>query len=380
MWDVAVIGAGLSGLSCAQELSAAGLQVCILDKSRGLGGRMATRRVTPGGERSQAEQPQAPQIRVDHGLRYWQPRSQSLKSLTAELLSAGVIHPWPVSAYEILQREVLTPIELTEPLYGAAMGMSAIARHLSAGFTLEDNLLTGHRAVNLAHAGDHWKITCENGAVTFAKRCAIAIPAAQAADLLATALSSAAPDISGAIKQLNTVSYHPCITVLAGYEPQQANDMGELNPNGWMVTDKVGTSTDWVGLDSSKRNGKNPASSGPVIVIHSKPDFAQQYINAGDLQPAASVLLRASARKIKDWVARPNWFQIHRWRYAQIDRGHPEAALSVVPSLVCGGDWCTPLKTEGSGTESTGTLENIDRAYLSGLAMAKALQNKGPTE
>lgn len=358
MWDVAVIGAGLSGLICAQQLSAAGLQVCVLDKSRGLGGRMATRRVTIDDQL----------IRVDHGLRYWQPRSQGLQALTAELLSAGVIHPWPVSAYEILQREVLSPVELTEPLYVTTLGMSAIAQHLSAGFTLEDNLLTEHRAVKLTDTGDHWKIECENGAVTFAKRCAIAIPAAQAADLLTTTLSnlSDTAHISAAIEQLNTVSYHPCLTVMAGYKPQYATDMGELDPRGWMVTDKVGTSTDWVCLDSSKRKDSNPTGSGPVIVIHSKPDFAEQYIESGDLQPAASVLLRASARKIRDWVAGPSWFQIHRWRYAQVKQDHPEAALSVMPSLVCGGDWCTPAATE--------TLENIDKAYLSGLAMAEALQ------
>lgn len=363
MWDVAVIGAGLSGLVCAQELSAKGLQVCVLDKSRGLGGRMATRRVTID------DQP----LRVDHGLRYWQPRSKGLKALTSELLSAGVIHPWPVSAYEILQREVLKPVELTEPLYVSTTGMRAIAKYLSAGFTLEDNLLNQHRAISLAYSGGHWKIECENGAVTFAKRCAIAIPAPQAADLLTTVANNSSEDsqLLGAIEQLNAISYHPCITVMAGYESQHATDMGALDPNGWMVTDKVGTSTDWVCLDSSKRAGKNPPGSGPVIVIHSKPDFAQQYIDAGDLQPAASVLLRASARKIKDWVAGPSWFQIHRWRYAQIDQGHPEAALSVMPSLVCGGDWCRASVTGDTAAEA---LENIDKAYLSGLAMAEALQ------
>ncbi|MFN6068758.1 MAG: FAD-dependent oxidoreductase, partial [Pseudanabaena sp.] len=45
MKDVIVIGAGMSGLICAQQLKQAGLDVTIVEKSAGLGGRMATRRL-----------------------------------------------------------------------------------------------------------------------------------------------------------------------------------------------------------------------------------------------------------------------------------------------------------------------------------------------
>lgn len=45
-FDVAVIGAGMAGLICAQQLQRAGYSVVMLEKSRGVGGRMATRRVS----------------------------------------------------------------------------------------------------------------------------------------------------------------------------------------------------------------------------------------------------------------------------------------------------------------------------------------------
>ena len=369
MWDVAVIGAGLSGLICARELSQAGLRVCLLDKSQGLGGRIATRRVH--------------QVRIDHGLRYWK-SSAVLAPLVDELLAENVLRPWPVSAYEILQREVITPIKTDEsaPIYAAPEGMSAVGKYLVKDFVREQNLLLEHRAIAIdpivKASVKGWRIECEGGQIVTAKKCAIAIPAPQAAHLLKTYAADSLGDptapISQAVQSLKAVDYWPSLTVMAGYDEQYSYDMGELDPNGWMVTDKAGTSTEWVGLDSSKRAGaqKGPAQAGqaptkgPVIVIHAQGTFAQRYIDAADLQPAASVLLRASARKFSTWMAQPDWFEIHRWRYAFVNVGYAKTALEIEPSLICGGDWCVG---------STPPTKNIEAAYLSGLAMAKKLKN-----
>ena len=45
---IAIIGTGLAGLSAAQALHAAGLPVELFDKSRGSGGRMASKRSDAG--------------------------------------------------------------------------------------------------------------------------------------------------------------------------------------------------------------------------------------------------------------------------------------------------------------------------------------------
>ncbi|MEO1792084.1 MAG: FAD-dependent oxidoreductase [Cyanobacteria bacterium J06629_19] len=369
MWDIAIIGAGLAGLTCARRLKAAGYQVCVLDKSRGLGGRIATRRVVTGtGEN----------VRVDHGLRYWASHRASsasdvsgLAPLTEELIEAGVLKPWQVSAYELRSQEELTPIELP-PVYVASNGMSAIAKYLAHGLVPDDTLLSGYRATHISPYdladGGGWRIECDDGKVVMADKCAIAIPAPQAADLLATC--PAESRYPSALDVVKAVTYTPCLTVLAGYGKHQ--NMGKLDSQGWMVTDKIGTSTDWIGLDSSKRIRPLQSSDSPetTLVIHSKIGFAKRYLNAGDLQPAASVLLRANARKYGDWIAQPEWFQIHRWRYAHVHQPYAESVLLAGENLVCGGDWCVGNKENSHGH----TAKNIEAAYLSGLAMARVLK------
>ena len=47
---VAIVGAGIAGLSCALRLQGGDHHVTLFDKGRGAGGRMSTRRVeTPAG-------------------------------------------------------------------------------------------------------------------------------------------------------------------------------------------------------------------------------------------------------------------------------------------------------------------------------------------
>jgi phytoene dehydrogenase-like protein len=59
--DAIVIGAGISGLAAATELAKAGCRTIVLEKSRGIGGRMATRRsARPSATTAPSSSPSAP--------------------------------------------------------------------------------------------------------------------------------------------------------------------------------------------------------------------------------------------------------------------------------------------------------------------------------
>ncbi|MFW5812000.1 MAG: FAD-dependent oxidoreductase, partial [Alkalispirochaetaceae bacterium] len=65
--SIVIIGAGIAGLAAARELTRLGRSVRLLDKGRGVGGRMATRRFAGG--------------RFDTGAQFFSARSRPFRSL-----------------------------------------------------------------------------------------------------------------------------------------------------------------------------------------------------------------------------------------------------------------------------------------------------------
>jgi predicted NAD/FAD-dependent oxidoreductase len=68
---VAIVGTGIAGLAAARYLRERGIACTLFDKSRGLGGRMATRRVDT--------------LHFDHGAQFFTARSARFASLVAPM-------------------------------------------------------------------------------------------------------------------------------------------------------------------------------------------------------------------------------------------------------------------------------------------------------
>ena len=70
---IGTIGAGISSLVCSRFLQQAGHQVIVLEKSRSLGGRCATRKF---GDHL-----------VDHGVQYFTPRDPEVRQEVERVIS-----------------------------------------------------------------------------------------------------------------------------------------------------------------------------------------------------------------------------------------------------------------------------------------------------
>ncbi|NDJ24459.1 FAD-dependent oxidoreductase [Nostoc sp. B(2019)] len=337
MTDIAVIGAGIAGLACAQQLSQAGYSVLVVEKSRGLGGRVATRRLHG--------------TWADHGACYLKPKGELLRRFVELLGDRDILKVWTDKVYELKPNAPIYQSTSSCPCYVAPEGMSAIAKFFGQGL----EILLNQRVIAITLTPENsWRLTLEssNEELT-ATAIVFAVPAPQALMLL-TPLGESLLD-AVFLDNLRSVKFDPCISIIAGFATSQPL------PDWKALSFMDDADLAWIGLDSSKR----PNPQQPHFVVHSSADFAQRHLETQDLQPAGQYLLQRAAESLSlPWLNTPDWIQVHRWRYAFPSHPWYEAVLSAETPLplVCCGDWCGGNLVEG--------------AMLSGLAAAEQINNQ----
>lgn len=118
--NIAIIGAGLSGLLAARKLQAQGHQVVIFEKSRGRGGRLCSKRLT--------WQTQA--LSIDIGAQYFTARDQRFKQEVSEWVSAGAAKVWDFSPHTFKQGQLSLSAD-DETRYVGTPAMNSIAHYLA---------------------------------------------------------------------------------------------------------------------------------------------------------------------------------------------------------------------------------------------------------
>ena len=317
-----IIGAGMTGLAAARELTAQGWEVTILDKGRGVGGRMATRRIQD--------------TRADHGAQYFSVRTPEFRQLINKLEAEGVAQAWD-----------LEKAGIEHPRYFGVAGMSTIPKHLAKGL----NIHFKERATRIESEGAGCRVTTETGSTYIADALILTIPAPQAATLLQDSkilLNEAGEHAFAAIV------YRPCLSLLVLLkEPSQIPAPGLVK----FEEGDIATVTD--------NQQKGIAPEQPTVTIQASPAFSLANLE-GDLQEAGQKLLD----HLTDWIPTESIveYQVHRWRYSLADIRSPEpfAALNTPFPLLMGGD--------GFG------MGNVEGAFQSGLQMAKVLGEKRQLE
>ncbi|MBW4473462.1 MAG: FAD-dependent oxidoreductase [Stenomitos rutilans HA7619-LM2] len=348
-FDVAIVGAGMAGLTCAKQLHQAGDRVVILEKSRGVGGRIATRRLH--------------ETLADHGTCYLTLKGKAFRALLEPMLAAEILQVWTDTVHTLNPDGTLSESPEAEryPRYVAPAGMTAIAKSLASGLDIRFS----HLVQSLTLVDDaYWSLATQRtnsdqtttAETLTARAIVLAIPAPQAVALLQTLPSDRLTE--SFLQQMQNVTFNPCLSVMAGYLSDRQQDWDSQYPNVRSLTFVKDGNLAWLGVDSSKR----VSSPQPVFVVQSTAAFAEPYLDAIGLQAAGHQLLKRSAERLVPWLAKPDWLQVHRWRYAfaKTPLTTPYLAATTLIPLVCAGDWCGGMK--------------VEQAFLSGLAVAEYIR------
>jgi renalase len=283
--DVAIVGAGISGLVCARDLLAAGLRVLVLEKSRGLGGRCATRRMLG--------QP------VDIGLAYYHTDDDELlaelMAVPARLLDgwphrvAGAGPPCHPAAFRPGQRRL-----------AFAEGVNAFPRHLARHVPIS----RGARVTRMhAHAGGV-TLDIEDGPPVMARDVVLALPPAQAQAILP---SQEGRQLHAVHNLLGHVTAHPCITLVLGLPlDTPAPEFDVLYPED--------TPLQIVAHDSAKRDDPEHR----VLVVQARADWSRAHLEDPP-DEWRRLLTEETANLLGDRVRAPQWTDVQRWRYAKVE-------------------------------------------------------------
>jgi renalase len=329
--DVLIVGAGLSGLSAARDLEAAGLNVRIVEKSRGAGGRAATRRWDGA--------------ILDHGAPFFTVRGARFQKLVSGWEEAGVLRVW-TRGFHAWENGVLAAPEDSYPRYVGVNGMNALGKAMAAGVNPGDAPLeveTGALVTGISRSSHGWDATLDGGEVISARAVLVTIPAPQALALTRTILE---PETQRALER---VKFEACWALLALLETAPDVD--------WKGVKLKHAVLEWAGLEHTKRE------SAPSLVLHANPAWSAVQLERSPEEIAPQLL--AAMREVFGDAVNVSQSAAHRWRYARSSALHPAPILEQDRLVFCG-DWCD---TDGHGTR-------VENAVGSGWAAAAQLKQR----
>jgi len=320
--DVLIIGAGLSGLSAANDLKQAGLKVLVIDKGRGLGGRLAGRRI---GDAT-----------FDHGAQFFTARESRFKAAVECWIEAGVAEQW-YSSYPGHPNG--------HPRYRGVPTMTAVAKYLATDI----DVIRATKVLSIDdHQGHTWLVSLDNGDTVIAQKLLITSPVPQTLELLATSNIAVPQDKQ---TRLGRIQYEACIAVMAVLDgPANIESPGAIALDDGPIA--------WISDNLQKGVSKVSA-----ITIHGAGDFSAEHFD-NDRMEVGQQLIDAAGSYLGD--TKVVEYQVHGWRYSKprVTDDSPCLVLSEnteMAPLVLAGDAFAGPRFEG--------------AVQSGWAAAKALIN-----
>ena len=334
--DVVIVGAGIAGLAAAAELVASGRRVVVLEKSRGVGGRMATRRV---GEAI-----------CDHGAQFFTVRGRAFGGMVAAAHEAGAVATWCEGFAQAASIDAaLKPAVDGHARWRGMSGMTDLPKRLAAQLPPDRCVLrTAVKVSAIGVDGGRVRISLDPGpeagepTTLHAAAVIVTSPVPQSLDLFAAGgllggEGGIAPEIH---QQLATVHYDPSFALmLALNSPSLVPPPGGIQFAGGPIS--------W--LADNQQKG---ISSVPALTVHASGAFSRQHFDDPPEQVTAALI-----KLVRPWIDGDPATAIigqslHRWKFATPTTIISAPLVAAVPSLpiVCCGDAFGGPKVEGAAS------------------------------
>lgn len=296
---IAVIGAGVAGLSCARVLRQAGCYVEVFEQERIIGGRMATVRLGS--------------TTFDHGAQYVTGRRQKFSNYLTELEGTGYLAKWSPKISNGDQAGVTL-----QDWYVGMPGMSAIVRPMAESVRIH----TSRKVHTIARDARGWYIWFDNQlSVGPFFAVAVAVPAPEARLLLGR--------IDGLSDYLGRVRMTPCWSLMVQLDGVKLPDQDVFSDMSEVVR--------WISRNSSKPGRR---SSGNTVVVHASPNWSRDLEDA-EPDDVAEELWSEVSRGLGLPPARPSLMTAHLWKHGLVDVSVGETFIySTDHKVGAAGDWC----------------------------------------
>jgi len=305
----AIIGAGIAGVSLARSL--VGLaRVRIFEKSRGLGGRMSTRRHDV--------------FAFDHGAQYFTVKGEGFRNLLAPYFKDGTVQPWQTRFATMDADGNLSDRAMTSTPWVACPGMTGLVKAMASTLDCRHEVTISR----IRKKGGVWQLLDAEGMVHGEAEWVItAIPARQAESLLPA-------EFSGSIA-LERVRMLGSFTLMLGFDVPPPLDFGacfvEDQPVGFLAE------------NGTKPGGQRAGS----LTVQARNAWAEDMLE--EPEEAAAIMAEWLKERLGIRVKDAAYQRFHRWRFASTDTPLGEEFL-LDENLGLGaiGDWCIRGRVESA--------------------------------
>ena len=311
MKNVAVIGAGITGATLANLLKKK-VTITIFEKSRGVGGRMATRRADP--------------YQFNHGAQYFKVKNKEFKNFLQPLMLNKIIKPLEANQIEILNKKIIKSTKICNKKYFTAESkMNSVVKYfINNNFSIK--LLC--KIEKTVKENDKWFVI-DSDQVSYGPYdwLFITIPPYQATEILY--------DNFKFLDILKNIKMRSCYSLMLGFDK-----IKEFNFDTALFLDE-----DVAWLFIRKKIFKNKKYYN--LLINSSYNFAEKNINSSK-DELSDYLIKQVSDILKYDLNNFKHKALHFWKYAMSEKNNNLGSLidEDLKVVVCG-DWCMNGRIEG---------------------------------